>query len=82
MAHDSKHDHGHDSEPEQNEIGGPVTFAVILFGLLVTVIAFWHKAEGPFRTARAVAFTLVRIECAKVKHAYAAVRDIPPGAEH
>jgi hypothetical protein len=40
MAHDSTHDHGHDSEPEQNEIGGPVTFAVILFGLLVTVIAF------------------------------------------
>ena len=40
MTHDSSHDHGHDSEPEQNEIGGPVTFALILFGLLITVIAF------------------------------------------
>jgi len=42
MAHDSSHDHdhGHESDPEQNEIGGPVLFALILFGLLVTVIAF------------------------------------------
>jgi hypothetical protein len=40
MSHDSTHDHGHDSEPEQNEIGGPVTFALILFGLVIAVIAF------------------------------------------
>jgi hypothetical protein len=40
MAHESSHDHGHPSEPEQNEIGGPVIFAIILFGLIITVIAF------------------------------------------
>ena len=40
MAHDPSHDHGHHAEPEQNEIGGPVVFALILFGLVVTVIAF------------------------------------------
>jgi hypothetical protein len=40
MSHDSSHDHGHDSEPNQNEIGGPVAFALILFGLVITVIAF------------------------------------------
>ena len=38
MAHDTSHDHH--SEPEQNEIGGPVVFALIMFGLVVTVIAF------------------------------------------
>jgi hypothetical protein len=38
MAHDSNQ--GHDSEPEQNEIGGPVAFAIMLFGLIITVIAF------------------------------------------
>ena len=49
MAHEahSSHDHGHDHdhghghhEPEQNEIGGPVVFALILFGLVITVIGF------------------------------------------
>ncbi|MDA1336228.1 MAG: hypothetical protein O2818_05000 [Bacteroidetes bacterium] len=40
MGHDSSHEHGHHGEPEQNEIGGPVVFALILFGLVVTVIAF------------------------------------------
>lgn len=40
MAHDSSHEHGHHGEPEQNEIGGPVVFALILLGLLVTVITF------------------------------------------
>ncbi|MDB4493755.1 hypothetical protein N9233_01030 [Flavobacteriales bacterium] len=38
MGHDSTH--GHESDPEQNEIGGPVTFALIVFALIVTVIAF------------------------------------------
>ena len=47
MAHDAHsshdHDHGHDHghhEAEQNEIGGPVVFALILFGLVITVIGF------------------------------------------
>lgn len=47
MAHEahSSHDHGHDHdhghhEAEQNEIGGPVVFALILFGLVITVIGF------------------------------------------
>ncbi|MEC8635259.1 MAG: hypothetical protein ACPF91_04960 [Flavobacteriales bacterium] len=40
MAHDPSHDHGHHAEPEQNEIGGPVVFALILFGLVITIIAF------------------------------------------
>ena len=47
MAHEahSSHDHGHDhghghQEAEQNEIGGPVVFALILFGLVITVIGF------------------------------------------
>jgi len=40
MEHDPSHDHGHQGEPEQNEIGGPVVFAVIIFGLLITVISF------------------------------------------
>jgi len=40
MSQDSSHEHGHDAEPEQNEIGGPVVFALILLGLVVTVIAF------------------------------------------
>jgi len=43
MAHDahSSHDHAHGHhEAEQNEIGGPVVFALILFGLVVAVIGF------------------------------------------
>lgn len=40
MAHDPSHDHGHHAEPAQNEIGGPVVFALILFGLVITIIAF------------------------------------------
>lgn len=43
MAHEahSSHDHGHGHhEAEQNEIGGPVVFALILFGLVITVIGF------------------------------------------
>ena len=44
-SHDHDHGHGHDHdhghhEPEQNEIGGPVVFALILFGLVITVIGF------------------------------------------
>jgi len=40
-SHDHDHGHGHGHhEPEQNEIGGPVVFALILFGLVITVIGF------------------------------------------
>jgi hypothetical protein len=40
MGH-SHDDHGHiPHEAEQNEIGGPVTFAIILFGLVITVVYF------------------------------------------
>jgi len=35
MAHD--HDH---SEPEQNEIGGPVTFAIFCFVVAIVIIYF------------------------------------------
>lgn len=30
----------HHHEPEQNEIAGPVVFALILFAIVVTAIAF------------------------------------------
>ncbi len=33
------HDHDH-LEPEQNEIGGPVTFAIFCFAIVVLVIYF------------------------------------------
>jgi hypothetical protein len=36
----NEHSHDHDAEPQQNEIGGPVLFALFLFGLVITVIAF------------------------------------------
>ncbi len=36
----NEHSHGHDAEPQQNEIGGPVVFALFLFGLVITVISF------------------------------------------
>jgi|TARA_B110000503_G_scaffold43754_1_gene71607 hypothetical protein len=36
----NEHSHGHDAEPQQNEIGGPVVFALLLFGLLIIVISF------------------------------------------
>ncbi len=40
-SHDHDHGHGHGHhEAEQNEIGGPVVFALILFGLVITVIGF------------------------------------------
>ena len=40
MGH-SHDDHGHiPHEAEQNEIGGPVTFAIVLFALVVTVVYF------------------------------------------
>jgi hypothetical protein len=35
-----EHSHGHDAEPQQNEIGGPVVFALLLFGLVIIVISF------------------------------------------
>ncbi|MDE0871432.1 MAG: hypothetical protein OSA37_05905 [Flavobacteriales bacterium] len=40
MSNEPSHDHGHDAEAEQNEIGGPVLFALLLFGLLIIVISF------------------------------------------
>jgi hypothetical protein len=40
MGH-SNDDHGHiPHEAEQNEIGGPVTFALVLAGIAITVIYF------------------------------------------
>lgn len=33
-------DNHHHSEPEQNEIGGPVVLALILLTITVTIIAF------------------------------------------
>jgi hypothetical protein len=36
----NEHSHGHDAEPEQNEIGGPVVFALFLFALVIIVISF------------------------------------------
>ena len=36
----NEHSHGHDTEPQQNEIGGPVVFALLLFGLVIIVISF------------------------------------------
>jgi hypothetical protein len=38
MGHHEEH-HGH-HEAEQNEIGGPVTLAIMLFAIAVTVIYF------------------------------------------
>lgn len=44
MAHGNhdEHHHGH-QEAEQNEIGGPVTFAIFCFVVTVVVIYFWAK---------------------------------------
>lgn len=39
-AMSNEHSHGHDAEPEQNEIGGPVVFALFLFALVIIVISF------------------------------------------
>lgn len=38
-SHDDKDHHGH-SEAEQNEIAGPVSFALICFALAIVVIYF------------------------------------------
>jgi hypothetical protein len=38
MGHHEEH-HGH-SEAQQNEIGGPVTLAIMLFAVAVTIIYF------------------------------------------
>ena len=38
MAEENSQDQGHHNEPEQNEIGGPVLFALLLVGLIITVI--------------------------------------------
>ena len=35
----SDHEHDHHGEPEQNEIGGPVTLAIFLFIIAIVVIA-------------------------------------------
>ena len=34
---------GHHSEPEQNEIAGPVTFALMILIVVVFIIYFWAK---------------------------------------
>jgi hypothetical protein len=38
-SHDNHDNHGH-AEAEQNEIGGPVTFALICFALAIVIIYF------------------------------------------
>jgi hypothetical protein len=38
MGHD--HDHHDHAEAEQNEIGGPVVFALFLFAIVITSIYF------------------------------------------
>jgi hypothetical protein len=41
MSHHHDHDHGHGhQEAEQNEIGGPVTFAIFCFAAAVVLIYF------------------------------------------
>lgn len=41
-SHEEHHGHGH-REAEQNEIGGPVLFAVICVTLAVVIIYFWAQ---------------------------------------
>ena len=41
-SHDNHDHHGH-AEAEQNEIGGPVTFALICFALAIVIIYFWAQ---------------------------------------
>lgn len=41
-SHDDHHAHGH-AEAQQNEIGGPVLFAIICLALAVVIIYFWAK---------------------------------------
>jgi hypothetical protein len=41
-SHDEHHGHGH-AEAEQNEIAGPVTFALVCLVLAVVIIYFWAK---------------------------------------
>ena len=38
-SHDNHENHGH-AEAQQNEIGGPVTFALIYFALAIVIIYF------------------------------------------
>jgi len=33
----------HHMEPEENEIAGPVVFALMLLAIIVTIIYFWSK---------------------------------------
>jgi len=40
--HDNHGHHGH-MEAEQNEIGGPVTFALICFAAAIVIIYFWAQ---------------------------------------
>lgn len=39
-AHDH---HEHHLEPEQNEIGGPVTFAICCLAVAIVIIYFWAQ---------------------------------------
>jgi hypothetical protein len=39
MSHDHHDAHGH-QEAEQNEIGGPVTFAIVCFAIALLIIYF------------------------------------------
>jgi hypothetical protein len=41
-SHDNHDHHGH-MEAEQNEIGGPVTFALICFAIAIVIIYFWAQ---------------------------------------
>jgi len=44
-SHDNHDNHGHHGhmEAEQNEIGGPVTFALICFAAAIVIIYFWAQ---------------------------------------
>ncbi len=45
MSHDhhTNHDHHGHAEAEQNEIAGPVVFAIFCFAAALTIIYFWAQ---------------------------------------
>jgi hypothetical protein len=42
MGHHEDNHHAH-TEAEQNEIGGPVTFAIFCFAVAIVIIYFWAQ---------------------------------------
>jgi len=43
MEENHNHDATHHSEPAENEIAGPVIFALTILGLIITIIYFWAQ---------------------------------------